>query len=170
MQMSTAAVAKSLGVSRRTLMRWVDQLNLQLAKNELGHYQFSEEDIQTLKQMQEDQSSVSPQPKEQTRKGLVMTKPVVSEDKIVNLTNQIEELEQKIQRKADDVVSYQLLQHRKEMEELVKTIEKLEHRIEELEKMQTKPEFAKDSALVFDHGQATKKPRRKGLISSILGF
>lgn len=170
MQMSTAAVAKSLGVSRRTLMRWVDQLNLQLAKNELGHYQFSDEDIEKLKQMQEDPSSVLPQPKEQPRKGMVMTQKIVDEDQMVKLTNRIEELEQKIQRKADDVVSYQLLQHRKEMEELVGTIHKLERRIEELENTQTKPEFAKDPALVFDHGQASKKPRRKGLISSILGF
>jgi len=169
MQMSTAAVAKSLGVSRRTLMRWVDQLDLQLAKNELGHYQFSDEDIEKIKQMQENPETASPQPKEQPGKGIVIAASV-NEDKSVELTNRIEELERKLQTKADDVVSYQLLQHRKEMEELIGTINKLEHRIEELESAQKRPEFSKDPALVFDQGQASKKPRRKGLISSILGF
>lgn len=168
--MSTAAVAKSLGVSRRTLMRWVEQLNLELAKNELGHYQFSDADIKKLKQIQENTDTVLPQQKEQqSRKAIVMTK-TVDEDKMVELTNRIEQVEQSLQRKADDVVSYQLLQHRKEMEELIGTINKLEHRIEELESAQKRPEIPKDPALVFDHGQASKKPRRKGLISSILGF
>ncbi|PMC37445.1 chromosome segregation protein [Bacillus sp. UMB0899] len=168
--MSTAAVAKSLGVSRRTLMRWVEQLNLELSKNELGHYQFSDADIEKLKQIQENTDSVLPQQKEQqSRKAIVMTK-TVDEDKMVELTNRIEQVEQSLQRKADDVVSYQLLQHRKEMEELTRTISKLEKRIEELEQTEKKPELAYNPALVFDQGQTSKKPRRKGLISSILGF
>lgn len=169
MQMSTAAVAKSLGVSRRTLMRWVEQLHLQLEKNELGHYQFSNEDIEKLKHMQENPDYATPQPKQQPRKGIVMTK-TVDQHKTDELTNRIEQVEKSLSRKADDVVSYQLLQHRKEMEELTKTISKLEQRIEELEENQKRSENAYNPALVFDHGQTTKKTRRKGLISSILGF
>ncbi len=170
--MSTAAVAKSLGVSRRTLMRWVDQLNLQLDKNDLGHYQFSDEDIEKLKQIQNETNITSPQPKKQTRKALVLNKVSshINTSKIDELTNRMEEMEQNIQRKADGVVSYQLLQHRREMEELIGTIKKLELRIEELEKTQKRPESPKDSVLVFDQSPVPKKTRRKNLISSILGF
>lgn len=167
--MSTAAVAKSLGVSRRTLMRWVDQLNLDLEKNELGHYQFSDADIERLKEIQ---NSPSPQLQnhEHIRKGKVTHMSSLDTNKVDALTNRLEEIERKVQSKADGVVSYQLLQHRREMEELVGTIKKLELRIEELEKSQKKQETNKDPVLVFDQGQAPKKTRRKGLISSILGF
>ncbi|PGT89642.1 MerR family transcriptional regulator [Bacillus sp. AFS040349] len=171
--MSTAAVAKSLGVSRRTLMRWVDQLDLELEKNELGHYQFSDADIERLKQLQNN-PTVTPTPaNEQTRKGTITQMVSLDESKVDSLTQRIEEVERKVQSKADGVVSYQLLQHRREMEELQSTIKKLELRIEELEqeKLSKKQEFGKDPALVFDQTKAPAKPsRRKGLISSILGF
>lgn len=172
-KMSTVAVAKSLGVSRRTLMRWVDQLDLELEKNELGHYQFSEEDIERLKQLQNNPTGTPTPANEQTRKGTITQMVSLDENKVDFLTQRLEEVERKVHSKADGVVSYQLLQHRREMEELQSTIKKLELRIEELEqeKLSKKQEFGKDPALVFDQTKAPAKPsRRKGLISSILGF
>lgn len=172
--MSTAAVAKLLGVSRRTVMRWVNQLNMELDKNELGHYQFTEADVDRLKEIQEQTNYQSlPQPTQTnytSRSGTLKSETSVDASKVAALNERVDELERKMQSKADDVVSYQLLQHRREMEELINKISSLEKKVEELEKSQQKREPIKDNVLVFDQPSAPKKPRRKNLISSIFSF
>ncbi|WP_338788063.1 MerR family transcriptional regulator [Metabacillus sp. FJAT-53654] len=172
--MSTAAVAKLLGVSRRTVMRWVSQLNMDLDKNELGHYQFTEADVDRLKEIQEQTNYQSlPQPiqtSHTSRSGTLKSETSVDASKVAALNERVDELERKMQSKADDVVSYQLLQHRREMEELINKISSLEKKVEELEKSQQKREPIKDNVLVFDQSSAPKKPRRKNLISSIFSF
>jgi chromosome-anchoring protein RacA len=171
--MSTADVTKLLGVSRRTLMRWVQQLNMELEKNELGHYQFSEEDIEQLKQIQiESQSQPISQQKQaitSSRKATVKTVSVVENQMEESLNKRMEELERAIRGKADDVVSYQMLQHRREIEELQNKIAVLEQKIEDLENDQVKRD-PKDHTLVFDQSTSQKKPKRKNLISSIFSF
>ena len=39
--MNTNMVASELGVSAKTVQRWVKQLNLPAERNELGHYSFT---------------------------------------------------------------------------------------------------------------------------------
>ncbi|WP_299093451.1 MerR family transcriptional regulator [uncultured Metabacillus sp.] len=170
--MSTAAAAKALGVSRRTLMRWVHQLDMELEKNELGHYQFNDDDLARLKELQE-QLNNQPQPQamtETSRKGTLINTTVVNDPKVDTLSERMDELERKIRGKADDVVSYQLLQHRREMEDLLNKVQSLEKRVEELERSQQKREPIKDNVFVFDQGSEQKKPRRKNFISSIFSF
>lgn len=172
--MSTAAVAKLLGVSRRTLMRWVNQSDMQLDKNELGHYQFSDEDVKRLKQIQEQTNNQSSQQITQleatSRKGTVKNMSSLDVNKVDALNERVDELERKIRSKAEDVVSYQLLQHRREMEELLNKISTLEKKVAELENAQQKRESIKDHVLVFDQSPPPTKPRRKNLISSIFSF
>jgi chromosome-anchoring protein RacA len=168
--MSTAAVAKLLGVSRRTLMRWVNQLDMQLEKNDLGHYQFTEADIERLKQIQDQpnmQFHSSPSSSEET----VNKESAPLEDSKVDALNaRIDELERKMRGKAEDVVSYQLLQHRREMEELVKKISKLEQKIEKLVENDQSQSESKENLLVFDPSPSSKKPKRKGIISSLFSL
>lgn len=174
--MNTATVVKELGVSRRTLMRWVNQLDMQLEKNELGHYQFKEEDVKRLKQVQQQTASTENQPsaqrpiKTEQRTGTAKITPTYDSSKMKVLNDRIDELERKIRSKADDVVSYQVLQHRKEMEELLAKISSLEEKVAELEQNQQKREHVKDNVLVFDQSPAPKKTKRKNLISSIFSF
>lgn len=173
--MSTAEVTKLLGVSRRTLMRWVSQFDMQLEKNELGHYQFSDADIEQLRQIQSQAQSNPPvQQKEEktqtSRKGTVKTTAVVDDNMAEALTKRINDLERAIRTKADDVVSYQMLQHRKEMEELANKIASLEKKIEALENANEKQE-PKENVFVFDQSSSTqKKPKRKNFISSIFSL
>ncbi len=47
--MNTNMAAKELGVSAKTVQRWVKQLNLPAERNELGHYSFTPEDLDVLK-------------------------------------------------------------------------------------------------------------------------
>jgi chromosome-anchoring protein RacA len=198
--MNAAAVAKSLGVSRRTLMRWVTQLDLQLDKNELGHYQFSDVDVDRLKQLQDETNQqlskqeiktetnnqkdhtklVNLTSTEETeelnsRKGVVKNSASLDANIIEALNERINELERTTRSKADDVVSYQLLQHRQETEELLKRITTLEARVVELENAQPKREPRKEKALVFDQSEpsetsTSKRSRRKNLISSIFSL
>lgn len=51
--MNTNEVAKLLGVSASTIQRWIKQLQLPMERNERGHYHFSQEDIELLKEIHE---------------------------------------------------------------------------------------------------------------------
>jgi chromosome-anchoring protein RacA len=173
--MNTSAVAKLLGVSSSTIQRWVKQLELQMERNELGHYLFTDGDIQLLKHVQEQLKNgvmlqdVTVEGK-RTRIGVV--KPSGDDPKLGKLLERINEFEQKLNKKADDVVSYQLLQHRREIEELQAEVDKLTKKIEFLEKGKEKDEQhpPSDNVLIFDKELPKKKSKRKNLITSLFGF
>ncbi|MED3575813.1 MerR family transcriptional regulator [Cytobacillus praedii] len=173
--MNTSAVAKLLGVSSSTIQRWVKQLELQMDRNELGHYSFTDGDIQLLKQVQEQLKKgvmlqdVTVEGKK-TRIGVV--KPAANEQIDEKLLEKIKEFEQRLNKKADDVVSYQLLQHRREIEELQAEVEKLTQRIECIEEWMNKEHqrIPSDHAFIFDKELPKKKTKRKNLITSLFGF
>ncbi|MDE3840824.1 chromosome segregation protein [Bacillus methanolicus] len=169
--MNTSAVAKLLGVSQSTVQRWVKQLNLKMERNELGHYVFTDEDIELLKQVHEQLKNGVPLQDlavtaKKTRKGTAKT----SNNDRVNeeLVNKINDLERKLDDKADSVVSYQLLQHRREIEELQNEIKKLHKRIELLEQKHSEKKKS-ENLLVFDQSGQKKKQRKK-FISMLFGF
>ena len=175
--MNTSAVAKLLGVSPSTVQRWVRQLGLQMERNELGHYLFKDEDIDLLKQVQD-----------QLNKGMILQNVTVQESKkrrgsvkatvsiddvaTEKLIDKIEMLEQRLNGKADDVVTYQLLQHRREIEDLQNIIKTLTERIESLENKQSSPATGQisDNLLVFDNETPKKKVKRRNILTSIFGF
>lgn len=168
--MNTSEVAKLLGVSPKTVQRWVKQLNLQMERNELGHYLFTDEDISTLRDIKEQLNQgilfqeVKVAEKKPARKGLVKADAQEKIPAFQEILQKLAELDQKVNSKADGVVSYQLLQHRREIEELNGRIAELESKIESLEK------HPKEQALVFDHSSIPKKQKRRNLISSIFSF
>lgn len=158
--MNTRAVAELLGISTSTVQRWVKQLNLNMMRNELGHFIFSEEDIELLKEVQNKlQEGVLLQ-------DISLEKPkrtgVIKENQY-NHTEEFEEkiksLQMSINQKADSVVTYQILQHRREIEELQEKIsiltERLEH-TEELVKKEREIAMSKENK-----GDEIKSPRKK---------
>ncbi len=56
--MNTADAANELGVSTKTVQRWVKQLQLPASRNELGHYFFTKDDIAILKEVKEQLKTV----------------------------------------------------------------------------------------------------------------
>jgi chromosome-anchoring protein RacA len=136
MVLKTKTVSEELGVNPTTVQRWVRHFNIQCDKNEHGHYLFRNEDIEQLKQI-----------KNQLDNGLLMSDIQIEgsendfkirannnlEDKFVRLDRAIDALEKKIEEKADSVVSYQMLQHASELEELIKKMEDMEVRLQDLE-------------------------------------
>ncbi|MEC1500677.1 chromosome-anchoring protein RacA [Bacillus sonorensis] len=157
--MNTTDAANKLGVSTKTIQRWVKQLNLPASRNELGHYFFSNDDIAVLEDVKEQLKNGTPMQdvivKRPTTSFLINKNDSVQpkepehlsdifEEKLQRflqheqferelLQKKIAELERKLEQKADDVVSYQLLQQRRELEEERQQIKTLEQKIRELE-------------------------------------
>ncbi len=173
--MNTAEVAKLLGVSVSTVQRWVKQLDLPMERNERGHYSFNDEDIQLLKNIQKQlqngallQDIAPVGEKKNHRKGMIKTG---GQDKTIELlVTKVKELENNLHAKADSVASYQLLQHRREIEDLQNQITKLNAKVDllqqELNKWKTKEPVEKP--YVLDNSKIKRKKR--SFVSSLFGF
>nr|WP_223881891.1 MerR family transcriptional regulator [Niallia endozanthoxylica] len=166
-KLNTKAVAKLLGISTSTVQRWVKQLNLEMERNELGHFVFSENDIELLKQVKQQlhegvllQDISIHLPK---RTGIV--KETQADETIDELTHKVKSLEISLNQKADAVVSYQILQHRREMEELQEQISLLTERVKQLEiLLKEKTEIAASSESV-----GAKSRKKKSFFKFIFG-
>jgi chromosome-anchoring protein RacA len=176
MFMNTTNVAQLLNVSKSTVQRWVKQLNLQMKRNELGHYSFSEEDVALLTQVHEQlQAGKNLQEinliSKQKRTGAV--KKEEKDLRIMQLVRRVDDLEIRLNRKADDVVSYQLLQHRNEMEELQRQITALNERLSAFEAaastLPTIPPPPQDALMLIDKKTSPQKLKRKNFLTMIFG-
>ncbi|MCM3240540.1 MerR family transcriptional regulator [Heyndrickxia oleronia] len=169
--MNTASVAKLLGVSHSTIQRWIKQLELEIHRNDLGHFEFSDEDIAMFKQIQAEIQKGKllheiNLPFKKVRKG----KKTQSDQPTTNtLHEKLIQLEGQINGKADNVVSYQLLSHRREIEDLENEMIKLTNRIEQLEKklFETQQQSQTDTQPV----EFREREKRKGFLKlfNILG-
>ncbi|WP_312474827.1 MerR family transcriptional regulator [Neobacillus sp.] len=173
--MNTSDVAKLLGVSTSSIQRWVKQLGLPMEKNERGHYHFTSEDIELLKKIHEQLQNgtlihdISPlREKKSPRKGVV--KAVENDVALEKLFSKVSKLEISLNTKADSVVSYQLLQHRREIEDLQNHVNQLSQQLEllqnQVKEMMSPTQI--DKPLVLDHGKVKRK--KKNIVSSIFGF
>ncbi len=166
--MNTRAVAELLGISVSTVQRWVKQLALEMERNELGHFIFSEEDIALLKEV-----------KNQLQQGKILQEIEVgnsnkrtghvktgdSDEYLEQITSKLNELEISLDQKADSVVSYQLLQHRREIEELQEQIALLTEKISNMEEVLQRD---KEAALSKENLKNTPRKRNK-FLQSIFG-
>jgi chromosome-anchoring protein RacA len=174
-EMNTSEVAKLIGVSTSTIQRWVKQLDLPMERNERGHYYFSSEDIELLKEIHEKLQNgtliqeIVPLKKEKIpRKGIA--KAVEDNQVLEKLLTKVSELENNLNSKADSVVSYQLLQHRRELEDLQHLVKDLTQQVEQLQKQMNDLQMASkiDEPLVFDNKKVKRK--KKNIVSSLFGF
>lgn len=173
--MNTSAVAKMLGVSPSTIQRWVKQANLQMERTELGHYQFSEESIEVLKDIKDQLNNgvLLQDLKVKGRKHRKAAIPAVKPDlPVEKLMKRMEEIEKRLDRKADEVVSYQLLQHRREIEELQKEVARLTEVITSMEEAAAQRESItqEENKLSLTSGNTLKKFKKRNIISSFFGF
>jgi chromosome-anchoring protein RacA len=173
--MNTSEVAKLLGVSASTIQRWVKQLELPMERNERGHYHFNQEDIDLLKNIQSQIQNgtllqeIAPVQEKKPRKGILKTAPE-SNAELERLYTIVNELEAKVNSKADSVASYQLLQHRREIEDLQCQVIELTKQAEFLQSQlnEIKNAVMPSRALVFEQGKGNRK--KKNLVSSLFGF
>lgn len=166
--MNTGAVSKLLGVSSSTVQRWVKHLGLEMERNEFGHFLYSQEDVETLKEFKEQIQSGIPiqhiQVRKPTRRGSVKFL-----QKQSSLVDKVNKLERSIENKADSVVTYQLLQHRREIEELQGKIEQLTNQVDELH-LSLRHSLNKASELKEQEPTSSKKQKKKTVFHTLFGF
>ncbi|TKD69805.1 MerR family transcriptional regulator [Pseudalkalibacillus hwajinpoensis] len=138
MLLKTKQVSDELGVNPTTVQRWVKYFELSCEKNELGHFLFTNETLEELKSIKND-----------LRRGYSMEKikagstekssdiKVISqerfEQRLDRFSVRLEQLERQLEEKANEVITVQVLQHRSELDELVKKVTSLEEKLIELE-------------------------------------
>ncbi|KMM38195.1 MerR family transcriptional regulator [Guptibacillus hwajinpoensis] len=138
MLLKTKQVSDELGVNPTTVQRWVKYFELSCEKNEKGHFLFTNDTLEELKSIKND-----------LRKGYSMEKikggtneksspiKVISqesfEQRLDRFTVRLEQLERQLEEKANEVITVQVLQHRSELDELVKKVTSLEEKLVELE-------------------------------------
>lgn len=139
--MKTKEVSDLLGVNPTTVQRWIKHFNMRTETNEQGHYVFEERDVQQLREIQNQLNSGK------RMKDIRLQKQGTTEEekqerkvpawqyyeKLDTMMERIVMLEEKLERKADDVVSYQLLKHRNELEEMSRILKNIEARLELVE-------------------------------------
>lgn len=172
--MNTNEVAKEIGVSSKTIQRWVKQLNIPVARNELGHYEFHDDIVQLLKEVkhqmnegvilhdirlpihEETAQQLSPTVETSDSSKRIealekqMKQLLQEQSHVSHIEARFQEMERKLAKKADEGVSYQLLQHRREIEELTAKLERLTATL-------TKPKPSKEEEKEKAHPEMKKK-------------
>ncbi|WP_226657520.1 MerR family transcriptional regulator [Guptibacillus hwajinpoensis] len=161
MLLKTKQVSDELGVNPTTVQRWVKYFDLECEKNELGHFLFSSETVEELKSIKNDlrrgysmekiKSSGASHSSEQ-----VMVSPERFEQRLDRFSVRLEQLERQLEEKANEVITVQVLQHRTELDELMKKITSLEEKLMELEDHTSIQEAV---------GQSTGKGKRPWIMS-----
>ncbi|TYS64516.1 MerR family transcriptional regulator [Sutcliffiella horikoshii] len=172
MELKTHEVAKELGMAPRTVRKWVQKYEIPCRKNDYGHYVYDEEALarlETLKANSEVAGALDVDFETDSKEVHLENMNVRSEKskafdhQLVTLAERVSRTEQMIQQKADEVVSYQLLQQRKEIEELTKKVDRLESMLDQLQA----PAKKMEPPLIFDQPPQQK---RRNVFRSIFGL
>ncbi len=175
----TKEVSEELGVNPTTIQRWIKYFDIPCKTNELGHYLIGEKELVTLQNIKErlnrgftmkeirEKNDPVQIVKEKREKMVAVN---VFEEKLEQLMIHIEQLERKLSVKADEVVEYQVLQHRTELDSLFTMITKIDERMSKIE--QHLPEMEKKvvGGVVNNVPEQLKKPRRKSKLMSIFSL
>jgi chromosome-anchoring protein RacA len=168
--MNTAEVSKLLGVSQSTIQRWVKQLELPMERNERGHYHFNAEDIEILKTIQDQvQNGTLLQEiaaAKEKKPRIALVKKPETDTTMNRIFEKINDLERRLNEKADSVTSYQLLQHRREIEDLQEEIKHLTEKISFLESSLSCDEKIETPI----HEELSRKPKKRKMLSFLFGF
>ncbi|WZY01478.1 chromosome-anchoring protein RacA [Bacillus sp. FSL W7-1360] len=139
--LKTKDISDRLDVNPTTVQRWTKFFGIEHKTNEHGHYVYKEQQIATFayiqKQLQEGKKMKDIAFNGQTKRRTAVRIPSVPKEqyeaKLEKVLVQVNDLEEKLSTKADDIVSYQLLKHRSELDEMVSLIEQLEKRLEAMD-------------------------------------
>ncbi|MGA9288496.1 MAG: MerR family transcriptional regulator [Anaerobacillus sp.] len=152
MLLKTKQVSDELGVNPTTVQRWVKYFDLSCEKNELGHFLFTSETLEELKEIKNDLRRGYSMEKIKSKDSTKSSTPqkIVSqqlfEQRLDRFSMRLEQLERQLEEKANEVITVQVLQHRSELDELVKKVTSLEDKLLELEDHTTIQEAVGQSA------------------------
>jgi len=151
---TTSQVAEQLQLTNKKVLFFLKKGNLKVEKTHNG-YLFTEEQIEQIKEIYEaSMQTIEPKQNETDQN-----------DIIKELTQKLIKLEEKVETKANEVVSVQILEHRCEIEDLKKVVVKLENQVEQLNEQVTllKADLEDQKKII------TFKPKKRFAILSIFG-
>ncbi|WP_416149755.1 MerR family transcriptional regulator [Salipaludibacillus sp. HK11] len=138
----TKEVAEEFGVNPSTVQRWIKHFQLSCEINSQGHFELNEATYKKLKHIH-NETNQGKKLKEVTLAGHRFSTPQVQfkkmvpthrlDERIDRLIIQVDQLDRNLQTKADEVVEYQVLNQRKEINELNDLISQLTRRLQALE-------------------------------------
>lgn len=174
MTVKTKVVSEELGVNPTTIQRWVKYFNIPCERNEHGHYLFRDKDIMQLKYIKRQLNLGLPMSqielgqasqKRETNNVSPEQQVTVAElvQKFDSMFSRLEDVEVQLEKKAADVVSVQILQHRREIDSLHKKIEKLEKEMEQLK-------AAKKEAEIIPFKPKDKNVPKRRWLASLLSI
>lgn len=164
-QMKTNEIADEIGVSPRTVRDWVKRYKIPCNKNAFGHYVYNEQAVQKIKEINGEDLTTTTKQSRQLKKERDEEN-VTNMEQLENILSRLKIAEIQIQQKADDVVSYQLLQQRKEIEELSSKVEALETKLIEMEE---KLQASKPRTTQIQN-PLPLKPKRRGIAKAIFSI
>ncbi|MGG0177282.1 MerR family transcriptional regulator [Gottfriedia acidiceleris] len=149
---TTSQVAEQLQLTNKKVLFFLKKGNLKVEKTHNG-YLFTEDQIEQIKEIYE-ASMQTIEPKQNDTDHI---------DIIKELTQKLIKLEEKVETKANEVVSVQILEHRCEIEDLKKVVVKLENEVEQLNEQVTllKADLEDQKKII------TFKPKKRFAILSI---
>ncbi|PGM54162.1 MerR family transcriptional regulator [Bacillus sp. AFS053548] len=151
---TTSQVAEQLQLTNKKVLFFLKKGNLKVEKTHNG-YLFTDEQIEQIKEIYED-SMQTIEPKQNDTYHI---------DIIKELTQKLIKLEEKVETKANEVVSVQILEHRCEIEDLKKVVVTLENQVEQLnEQVALLKADLEDQKKII-----TFKPKKRFAILSIFG-
>ncbi|PGL73425.1 MerR family transcriptional regulator [Bacillus sp. AFS055030] len=151
---TTSQVAEQLQLTNKKVLYFLKKGKLKVEKTHNG-YLFTEEQIEQIKEIYEasmQTNETKPNDTNQT-------------DIIKELTQKLIKLEEKVETKANEVVSVQILEHRCEIEDLKKIVVQLENQVEQLNEQVTllKADLEDQKKII------AFKPKKRFAILSIFG-
>lgn len=175
--LKTKDAADLLSVSQTTIKRWASTFPNFFQKDRFGHYIFSEQEIDLLIHIKdridhgETLDRIILISNKQPSEPLHDETPVRTHDPSVeDMLTRIEHVERTVDQKADEVVSVQLLQQRKELEELRKMIEQLAVSIETIQMSNNKTYSSHDEIHPIAAAKLQAPPKKRGLLRSFFSF
>lgn len=136
--MKTKEMSEAIGVNPTTIQRWTKYFKIDCDVTEQGHFLYTEKHLQLFKKIKREldegkrMRDINLNERQGQGEPSVPTKQY--EAKLEKMLVQVDALEEKLATKADDVVSYQLLKHRSELDEMMKLVGTLEDRLLFIEK------------------------------------
>ncbi|TSB46959.1 chromosome-anchoring protein RacA [Alkalicoccobacillus porphyridii] len=163
--LKTKDISDQLGVNPTTVQRWTKYFDIECRQNELGHHVYSKEQarlfmfisqqLKSGKKMKEIELSQL----EKLNQPLPKQTPAIStneyEQKLHEMMDHLKEIDVKLAQKADEVVSYQLLKHRAEIDDMTTLLKRLENRLIRMEAQQH--EHQEDNELPIASGGGGRK-------------
>ncbi|GGI12491.1 MerR family transcriptional regulator [Gottfriedia solisilvae] len=152
---TTSQVAEQLQLTNKKVLLFSKKGKLNVEKSSNGTYLFTEDQMMQIKEIYE--ASIQTVETKQNDQA--------NSSHIIELGQKLEKIEEKLETKANEVVSVQILEHRREIEDLKKLVSKLGDEVLQLNENITtlKTELEDQKKIV------AFKPKKRFAILSIFG-